>query len=231
MRPALLPLLALLCVPAASALVALPMLPDLTVDQDRMNPTLTTIDYPATDCVVVEGMAPAGRHEVVRFATSLPNLGTADLVLGNPANEPGRFAWSDCHRHYHVIEYAAYRVWQPEDYLAYARARALAPEAPADQVLAALPPEAQPLSTHKHARCVIDLLMVLPVNPTYRSCNNQGITVGWADHYNANVVGQWVVIDGLAPGAYLVEIEVNAGRRYAELEYWNNSMVAPFTVE
>lgn len=243
-RAVLVAVLGLLAAPLAAgapalAPLALPPLscdvrcPDLTVDGPGMGPFLTTINYPATDCVVQEGMAPPGLHKVVRFRTSLPNVGQTDLVLGNPAEQPGRFVWSDCHRHYHVIEYAAYRVWEPQDYEAYKFLRTLYPFAPADDVLSQLPPDQQPVRGTKHARCVIDLVVFDPQRagaPHFRSCSYQGITVGWADLYNPTVTGQWVVIDDLVPARYLMEIEVNAGRRYAETNYWNNSVTAEFAV-
>jgi hypothetical protein len=50
----------------------------------------------------------------------------------------------------------------------------------------------------------------------------EGISVGYGDDYKANLEGQWLPLDGLAPGQYLLVHRVNAGRRLRERSYANN---------
>jgi hypothetical protein len=50
------------------------------------------------------GITP-GQHTLIRFTVSTPNVGDADLVLGDP-NAPvaagdGLYEFASCHGHYH----------------------------------------------------------------------------------------------------------------------------------
>ena len=51
----------------------------------------------------------------------------------------------------------------------------------------------------------------------------EGISVGYGDDYKANLEGQWLPLDGLAPGRYLLVHRVNLGRRLRERSYANNA--------
>ena len=51
----------------------------------------------------------------------------------------------------------------------------------------------------------------------------EGISVGYGDDYKANLEGQWLPLDGLAPGRYLLVHRVNADRRLRERSYTNNT--------
>ena len=51
----------------------------------------------------------------------------------------------------------------------------------------------------------------------------EGISVGYGDDYQANLEGQWLALDGLSPGRYLLVHRVNVGRRLRERAYANNA--------
>ena len=51
----------------------------------------------------------------------------------------------------------------------------------------------------------------------------EGISVGYGDDYKANLEGQWLALNGLAPGRYLLVHRVNADRRLRERSYSNNA--------
>jgi hypothetical protein len=55
----------------------------------------TTSDHSAINEGCVEGTGP---RTLLRFETATPNRGTADLVLGNPTNDP-RFHYDSCHQY------------------------------------------------------------------------------------------------------------------------------------
>jgi len=54
----------------------------------------------------------------------------------------------------------------------------------------------------------------------------EGISVGYGDDYSANLEGQYLPLDGLRPGRYVLVHEVNADRRLAETSYANNASSA-----
>jgi glucose/arabinose dehydrogenase len=51
----------------------------------------------------------------------------------------------------------------------------------------------------------------------------EGISVGYGDDYKANLEGQYLRLDGLPAGRYVLVHEVNADRRLRELDYTNNA--------
>jgi lysyl oxidase len=58
------------------------------------------------------------------------------------------------------------------------------------------------------------------------SAVREGISVGYGDNYTANLEGQYLPLDGLRPGRYLLVHEVNADRRVVETSYDNNASSA-----
>ncbi len=48
----------------------------------------------------------------MKFDVAIPNIGTADLVLGAPTSpeNSGIFQLSSCHGHYHLIGFASYEL-------------------------------------------------------------------------------------------------------------------------
>jgi hypothetical protein len=51
----------------------------------------------------------------------------------------------------------------------------------------------------------------------------EGISVGYGDDYKANLEGQWLALNGLAPGRYLLVHRVNADGRLRERSHANNA--------
>src|SRR5437762_2806064 len=65
-------------------------LPDLTIDAERLASSVVvkTKVFKENDCAVVEGCAGAGKRKLMRFDVATPNIGTADMFLGSPVNNP-----------------------------------------------------------------------------------------------------------------------------------------------
>jgi hypothetical protein len=171
--------------------------PDLIFHAASMSPRITTETFSATDCAVVEQAVPEGTHKLLRFSTETRNIGTADLVLGNPANNSS-FVWGSCHGHYHFNSFAAYRLLNT-----------------AGQVVR---------TGNKVGFCLMDISRHnTAANPSPRyNCSNQGIQAGWADIYSSNLTGQWIVITGLAAGSYILEVEVDPMGYIDEADETNN---------
>ena len=60
--------------------------PDLIVDAQRLKDSWVVYDqtFSATLCSVVEGDVQPGDHRVLRFTVTTPNIGDADVFVGNP---------------------------------------------------------------------------------------------------------------------------------------------------
>lgn len=223
-------------------------LPDLIVDPGKLKAdlVLTTEPFDATDCAVVEGcVSSTGTHLLLRFSSSTPNIGKGDLVIGDPKSCPNltdAYHFSECHGHYHFKDYSDYRLWTDAGYKKWITYRV--PGVPpnqgvnADLIASALQNKQLKLG-RKQGFCVIDVTpypipgMTTPPQK-YKTCGgpnstgNQGLQVGWSDVYGANLDCQWVEMDGLPDGYYVLEDEVNPERLFPESNYENNSASVRF---
>src|SRR5437667_6516193 len=60
--------------------------PDLIVDAKRLADSWVVYDQELKEsfCSLEEGNTPPGVHRVLRFTVTTPNIGTADVALGDP---------------------------------------------------------------------------------------------------------------------------------------------------
>lgn len=216
--------------------------PDLTIDPGILD-SVTQIDHHTflpTDCAVVEGMAVPGERKLIIFSTQSNNRRPGALVLGNPADHPEWFDPATCHGHYHIKDYADYRLWTPAGYAQWKALRDANPGLCAQQVLDNNPGLAAELVRgNKLGLCFYDVVMMGQISTatelcpgtldpqTYLDCDDAGLGVCWADIYEAGlygvVDGQWIDVTGLPNGEYVLENEANATRLIAETDYTNNS--------
>lgn len=188
----------MLCFAAFSPAGAAPApAPDLIIWPDSVNPRIVERNYTPSNCEVVEGCALPGPRRYLIFNTETRNIGTADLVLGDPRRNTN-FVYAPCHRHYHFTDFADYRL-----------------------INSASQPVAIGL---KAGFCLLDSRRWDPSAPVaWRyDCRDQGIQRGWADIYDRDLSCQWVDITGLEAGIYMLEIEVNPAGRLPELTRTNN---------
>ena len=180
--------------------------PDLIVRSDILarHWVVREEDLPASFCSVIEGEVTPGVHLLLRFTVTTPNIGGADIALGDPndhiAAGDGLYELAACHNHFHFRHYALYQLIDPATGNAWRAA--------------------------KRGFCMIDT----DPNPGYygrsgprrfASCGavgipgNQGISAGWSDTYNLHLGGQYFVLDGgdgqapIPPGNYILRITVN----------------------
>lgn len=187
--------------------------PDLIVDQGRLlqNWVVRIEDLPSTFCSVQEGGVTPGERKLLRFTVSTPNIGDADLNLGDPnahvAAGDGLYEYSTCHRHFHFRHYTLYELIDPATQYVWRAA--------------------------KRGFCMIDVEKYQPYpgpannDRNFLSCGapatatspaipgNQGISRGWADTYVWKLGGQYFVLDGgdgqppVPPGDYIIRVTVN----------------------
>lgn len=179
--------------------------PDLTVSVNALNPRITNETFASNSCDVAEGTITAGAKKLLRFTTQSQNVGTADLVLGNPANNPA-FEFGSCHGHYHFRSFAEYRLLNPAG--------------------------AVVRTGRKIGFCLMDITRISgAANPSPRyTCSNQGIQAGWADVYSSNLSGQWIDITGVPAGQYVLEITMDPMNVIAESDETNNTVRANVTI-
>ena len=173
-----------------------------------------------------------GDRVLLRFANGTPNIGAGALhVVGVlPANPDGsqsvnqrifrddgthydrpsgRFAFHPGHNHVHLDGWAIYRL------------RAVLPGDGVGEVLR---------ESAKTSFCLLDSAPHDPSLPgyspvrTYRTCGElyQGISVGWADIYAKDLIGQNIDVAGLPAGSYWLESEVDPEDHILELNENNN---------
>jgi hypothetical protein len=185
--------------------------PDLVIDEDdlRASTVIDTRTFAATDCAVVEGcIAQTGTRRLLRFDTATANVGTADLVVGNPATGVC-FQFSQCHQHYHFMGFSQYTLYQ------------------ADGTTVAA-------TGHKQSFCLEDVEQYAaapapdPADPF--TCNNQGLHVGWEDVYPSDIDCQWIDITGVPAGDYLLTVAINTAGYLPESNYANDTATVPVTI-
>src|SRR5262245_26883032 len=103
---------------ATAAFAQAPM-PDLVVRADVLARHWVVRDetFSPELCSVQEGGVTPGDHRVLRFTVTTPNIGDADLALGDPnahvAANDGLYEFATCHKHYHFRHYALYQLIDP----------------------------------------------------------------------------------------------------------------------
>lgn len=176
-----------------------PALPDLSLWAPSLMPRLEEWTFGPGDCEVREGLIQAGLRRLLRFATETRNVGTADLVMASPVNNP-EFVYHPCHRHYHFNDYVRHRLVDP------ATGKTLIDGGKASFALED--------SRRWHPAA--------PGSPVY-SAERPGIQRGWADVYGHVVPGQWLDVTGLAPGNYVLELELDPLHKLPDLDRSNNT--------
>lgn len=189
--------------------------PDMTVEPSVVAPSFvieTKIVTPS-DCAIADRCLPGpGTFRLLRFTTQTNNIGTADLLIGDPRTLPGDFFFAQCHGHNHYDGYTVYRLLDGAG--------------------------REVTGGFKAGFCIEDTARLspqAPANPKYfcdpEKGGIQGIQAGWADIYLAHLDCQWVNITSVPPGDYQLEIEVNpAPRRFHEASYDNNVVRVPVTI-
>jgi hypothetical protein len=184
--------------------------PDLMVWPGSVQPYITTETFTPEMCEVQDGLIDAGTHRLLRFTTEVRNIGSGDLVVPDQATHPNLYEFEPCHGHYHFKNFASYSLLD------------LAGNAV--------------VTGKKTSFCILDDSKWNPAGPPGKFvCSNQGISVGWADVYDSGLPAQWVVIDGVLPGDYLLEITVNPDNPdpeqvLPESNRSNNTTTVPVTI-
>jgi len=183
------------------------------VDRDDLLASILvdTRTFLPTDCAMVEGcILTPGVRRILHFDTGTQNVGTADVVVGDPTAN-ACFQWSACHQHYHFKGVGKYTLYQSDG-----------------STIAAV--------GHKQGFCLEDVepipsLSPPPANPANPyTCQNQGLSVGWEDIYPNDIDCQWIDITGVPAGSYILSVIINSQEYLPESNYDNNEARVPVTI-
>lgn len=199
--------MALICVLAEDAHAQ--RLPDLIVNRNLLVRSIgtETHDFSRDDCAVVEGCVKrTGRRKILRFEVSIANIGTGDLVIGDPDDNPDLFDYSECHGHYHMRGVMHWALLSRDG--------------------------RQVRASAKRAFCMFDTRRYKSSagESSGYDCDNQGLTAGWQDIYYRSLDCQWLDVTGVRRGDYLLKVTVNPRRRLQESRYSNNTILVPVRV-
>jgi Ca2+-binding RTX toxin-like protein len=158
---------------------------------------------------VKDGAVTPGTHTVLRFDTTIANMGTNDFVIGDPADHPNWFEWSTSHNHYHFRKFNQYTLTDIDT--------------------------GKTLEGAKQSFCLEDSVQVSTASSVrdqpFFTCSNQGISAGWADVYNDSLPGQYVVIDGITNGTYKLTAKADYGSLIPETNEQNNTAEATLSIQ
>lgn len=188
---------------------ALPDIDMTVVADDTMASIYTqTLTFDEQSCQFVDGcLGGVGERRLLRFSTITPNLGDADFYVGNHNNHPELFEQSECSMAWLFVNYARYRLLDGSG--------------------------AEVGTGHKSAFALIDLAPFTDdAGPAqYGFGEDMGISVGWADIYDAGLDCQWVDITGVPAGEYTLELSINPDHVVEESSYDNNILQLTVTIE
>jgi hypothetical protein len=189
--------------------------PDLQVDADAATDSISITEetFAADDCAMIEECVGApGKRKLLRFDGTIRNLGTGDLVLGDPTSNP-LFEYSACHNHYHLKDMMLYELL----------------DASSGQAVVV---GGSDVVGRKQGFCMMDIFRInnsSPIDPKY-DCENQGISAGWADIYDSTLDCQWLDITSVPAGDYTLRITVNPNGIFSESDTSNNSASIPVSI-
>lgn len=200
--------------------------PVLSVADDIL-PDLITNPARLADNAFVNNIVPGRLH--LRLSNGVPNIGFGEfrIVEGSTAGETqsvfqsieqtsgpnrlveaGTFVFHGSHNHFHVDDWAQYRV------------RQVLPGNGVGPIL---------FEGVKTSFCLVDVFKFAnipggPTSPQFLSCSNseQGISSGWEDIYFKDLPDQWIDVTGITPGEYWIESEVDPENRFLESNENNN---------
>lgn len=160
--------------------------PDLTVDASTLARTLHVVrkTFAADACEVSEGCVNApGERRLLRFSTSIQNLGRASAIFPPIASRPDLYVFDECHGHDHLKGFAGYQLRDSRGQ--------------------------QVLSGRKQGFALVDITSYCTDAAPATFYDPMGISPGWSDIYAFDVPCQWVDITDLADGEYTLRVGVD----------------------
>jgi hypothetical protein len=209
---------------------------------DAGRPRLPDLRQELPSSLVVQQAGPADAPDYrLGFRSAVSNVGEGPLIIDGhrrgvdrdtmiadqivdrdhgprgtiPAVGRLRFVVSPDHRHWHLLDFQRYELRRPRSTAVLVRDRKTG-FCLGDRYFASGAPLARrapaPVYT---SRCGLDQTQLLGIR--------EGISVGYGDDYAANLEGQYLPINGLPDGRYVLAHRVNVGHRIHETDYGNDA--------
>ncbi|NTX05809.1 lysyl oxidase family protein [Myxococcus sp. CA040A] len=182
--------------------------PDLTVDQDVLERTVHVVwrNFEEEDCEVKEQcvLAP-GRRKLLRFSTSIQNLGNKAAVLPPIKENPDLYVFDECHGHDHLTNFAAYEL--------------------RDSAGNAV------MTGRKQGYYLVDVQSYCSDAAASTFHEPMGISAGWSDIYTLDTPCQWVDITDVADGTYSFQVSVDTRDIVEEGTVHPNTVAFPVRLE
>jgi|GEM_PF-1842772 len=160
--------------------------PDLAVDGDVLARSLYVErkTFKADACEVLEGCVPAaGQRRLLRFSTSILNLGNAVADVPTSEERPDLYVFDECHGHEHLTDFAGYALR----------------DAQGNDVV----------TGRKQGFYLVDYHRQCSDAAPITIGERMSISAGWSDIYVADIPCQWIDITDLADGAYTLRVGVD----------------------
>lgn len=161
---------------------------------------------------VQDGCIPNGTHNVLRFDFYSENIGDAAFIAGVPLDRPDLFYYHLSHHHFHMREFNQYK-------LVSANGNLTIPSTKPGFCLA----DVEPLSNGTQGGGQYSI--ACPVNVA------MGISAGWTDVYASDLLCQYLVIDGVPNGDYVLIATTNAARKVPEDTFDDNTVMKGLHIE
>jgi len=189
------------------------MLPDLRANEDsvRLSMVIGKQVFGENSCEIGEMcVGGSGKRRLLKFEGRIENVGNGALNPGPEANNP-LYEYSECHGHYHFLDFTDYRLLTPDG--------------------------ATATQGHKQSFCLVSMDPVEDysgpqpgVHPEPGETGCSYLEAGWADIYGVGTPCQWVDITDIEPGDYVLQVSVNPLGKVAEMSVANNTVQVPVTI-
>jgi Lysyl oxidase/FG-GAP repeat len=161
--------------------------PDLTVDADVLARSLYVERraFAADSCEVMEGcVAAGGERRLLRFSTSIVNLGNAIASVPSVEERPDLYVWDACHGHDHLTNFAGYALRDAQGH--------------------------DVVQGRKQGFYLVDYhRQCSDAAPYLLAIERMSISPGWSDIYLADIPCQWIDITDLTDGTYTLRVGVD----------------------
>ncbi|MBZ4399263.1 lysyl oxidase family protein [Myxococcus sp. MISCRS1] len=182
--------------------------PDLTVDQDVLERTahVTWKTFAADSCEVREQCVIApGRRKLLRFSTSIMNLGNKAAIFPPIEENPDLYVFDECHGHHHLANFAAYELRDAQGH--------------------------QVMSGRKQGYALVDVQSYCSDAEPWNYYEPMGISAGWSDIYTLDVPCQWVDVTDVPDGTYTFQVSVDTRDIVEEATVHPNTVSFPVRLQ
>jgi hypothetical protein len=173
-----------------------------------------------------DAMIQGSSQKLLRFSNAVPNIGAGALELyGNVQPDGTTYAYQRVFNDngtysdylagtFVFADHASHNHWHFDDFADY-NLRSVTAGDGVGAIVA---------TSQKVSFCLMDVTRYDPGAGSARyGCNNQGISVGWADVYDRDLDGQWIDITSAPNGTYWLESLADPADRLSEANNVNNA--------